>query len=75
MAGRHGTSHWQTVDIAADTQLAQETSVPIWKFIANCSTGTKHKRVSFSLVLVRLLPRRAEILVMSNVSRTYNSGH
>ena len=41
------------------------SSVPIWKFVANRSTGTKHNRVWFSLVLVRLLPRRAEILVMS----------
>ena len=40
-------------------------SVPIWKFVANRSTDTKHKRVCFSLVLVCLLPRRAECLVMS----------
>ena len=39
--------------------------VPIWKFVANRGTGTKHKRVYFSLVWVRLLPRRAEILGMS----------
>ena len=41
------------------------TSVPIWKFFAKSSTDTKHKQVCCPLVLVRLLPRRAEIPMMS----------
>ena len=40
-------------------------SVPISKFVGNRNTATKHKRLCISLVLVRLLPRRAENLVMS----------
>ena len=49
----------------AKSKLMIQSSVPVWKFVANHSTGTKYKRVCSSLILVCLLPRRAEVLVMS----------